>query len=270
MHYIIFTDLDGTLLDHDSYSFEQATEALKLIKDNKIPLVICTSKTQAEIEMYRDKLGNKDPFICENGGAVIIPEDYFESVNGKKRGHYIVYELGTPYSKIVEFLKEIKKTFRISIKGFSDMSPEEVSALTGINIASARSAKNRFYSEPVIIQGNEDTIKKVKQKIRASGLNFMKGGRFLHIFSSKTDKGIAVQTLINLYKENINDSLKTIGIGDSANDLPMLAIVDIPVVVKKKSGKYDDRIQLPHLAYADGIGPEGWNKSIQKILKNIL
>jgi len=268
MKYIIFTDLDGTLLDHYTYSFEKATESLALAKQNKIPVVICTSKTQAEIEVYRERMGNEDPFISENGGAIIIPKGYFTSVLDKE-DPYTIIELGTPYNIIINTLATIKKSTRAIIKGFSDLTPEEISIATGIDISSAKLAKKRFYSEPIIIEGDKRTIDDVKEMILSSGLNFMEGGRFHHVFSSTTDKGKAVKMLINIYKGNLNDSIKTIGLGDSLIDLPMLATVDIPILVKKVSGNYDKRIQLPNLIYADGIGPEGWNKAILKILKSI-
>ena len=78
MQKIIFTDLDGTLLDHNTYSFKKAFPALRIIKKKKIPLIICTSKTKGEIEHYRKKLKNNHPFVSENGGAIFIPKDYFD------------------------------------------------------------------------------------------------------------------------------------------------------------------------------------------------
>ncbi|MDR4508304.1 MAG: HAD-IIB family hydrolase [Candidatus Brocadiaceae bacterium] len=266
MKYIIFTDLDGTLLDHETYSFEKALAALSLVNEKKIPLVICTSKTQSEIEVYREKLGNNDPFISENGGAVIIPKNYFKTIIAKNSDRYIMIELGTPYAAIIATLSEIKKHSNATIRGFSDMTPEEVSAMTGIDIASAKLSKKRFYSEPIIIEGNAETITDVKKRILASGMNFAEGGRFYHVLSTNTDKGKAVTILKNIYKENSNDSIKTIGLGDSLNDLPMLSVVDIPVLVKKTSGNFDTKIKLSNLVYANGIGPDGWNRVLLEIL----
>ncbi len=111
-------------------------------------------------------------------------------------------------------------------------------------------------------------INDIKMKVSSLGLNFLEGGRFHHIFGSTTDKGKAADILIHLYKENMNEPVTTIGIGDSLIDLPMLKVVDIPIIVKKFSGNYDRRIQIPNLVYADGIGPEGWNKAIFTILKH--
>ncbi|HEY4579910.1 MAG TPA: HAD-IIB family hydrolase, partial [Candidatus Acidoferrales bacterium] len=65
---IVFTDLDGTLLDYHTFSWTAANEALAEIERRRVPLVFCTSKTRAEIEALRRKIGNAHPFISENGG----------------------------------------------------------------------------------------------------------------------------------------------------------------------------------------------------------
>ena len=45
---VVYTDLDGTLLDHHTYAFDEALGAIKALKDRGIPIVPCTSKTRAE------------------------------------------------------------------------------------------------------------------------------------------------------------------------------------------------------------------------------
>ena len=74
---VVFTDLDGTLLDHSTYSFAEAQPALALLKSKNVPLIFCTSKTRSEVEYWRGLLGNNHPFIVENGGAAFVPENYF-------------------------------------------------------------------------------------------------------------------------------------------------------------------------------------------------
>src|SRR3989338_10179164 len=74
---IIASDLDGTLLDSTDYSFAAAQPALAMIRARDVPLVLCSSKTRAEIEEYRRRLDNGHPFIAENGGGVFISHGYF-------------------------------------------------------------------------------------------------------------------------------------------------------------------------------------------------
>ncbi|MGZ3539253.1 MAG: HAD-IIB family hydrolase, partial [Thermodesulfobacteriota bacterium] len=108
---VIFTDLDGTLLDRDTYSFEPAQPALHLILQRNIPLVLSSSKTRAEIELYRRKLENGHPFISENGGAIFIPKDYFsfQYPYNRETDGFFVLELGTFYLHIIEVLESIKR-----------------------------------------------------------------------------------------------------------------------------------------------------------------
>ena len=45
---VVFTDLDGTLMDHDSYDVAPAKPALDALAARSIPVVPVTSKTRAE------------------------------------------------------------------------------------------------------------------------------------------------------------------------------------------------------------------------------
>jgi mannosyl-3-phosphoglycerate phosphatase len=264
-HLVIFTDLDGTLLDFNSYSYEPALPALDLIKKQNIPLIFCTGKTRAEIEVHRKKMHNHHPFISENGGAIFIPNDYFNidfHYDFEKNGYKII-ELGKNYQQLVAALNKIKKDKNVEIRGFFDMAIEEIAKLTGLDYHLASLAKRREYSEPFLTQ----KIKEIEKEIYSLGFKLTHGGRFHHIIGDN-DKGKAVKILTQIFNaQNPNLKIKTIGLGDSLNDLPMLEAVDIPVLVKNKLGEYTEQINLPDLIYADGIGPEGWNDALQMLLK---
>jgi mannosyl-3-phosphoglycerate phosphatase len=86
------------------------------------------------------------------------------------------------------------------------------------------------------------------------------------------NKGTACRLLIQHCRRQFAASqgrLYTIGIGDSANDLPMLAAVDQPILVQKPDGSYDPAGQLQHVLYAPGIGPAGWNAAVLHVLKSL-
>ena len=267
--FVIFTDLDGTLLDYGSYSFKAVLPALELIKSKNIPLVICTSKTRAEIEFYRKVLDNSDAFISENGGGIFIPEVYFSEdfKYDKQVDGYRVVELGTPYKVLVEALNSIKRETSLNIKGFSEMTISEVLKVSGLRSDLAELAKMREYDEPFLLYGDEKGAEYIKAEITRRGFKHTEGGIFHHIMG-ENDKGKAVKILIRLLKRKFSD-LQTIGIGDSLNDLPMLEIVDIPILVKKPSGEYDSRIRLDNLILAGGTGPKGWNKVISNFFEKL-
>jgi mannosyl-3-phosphoglycerate phosphatase len=260
---IIFTDLDGTLLDRQTYSFEPAEPALRIIRQKGIPLILSSSKTRAEIEFYRRKLENSHPFISENGGAVFIPKDYFsfKFPYDRETDWFFALELGIFYSRVIEILQSIKKETGILMKGFSDMSEKEISSLCGLSLGEAEFAKKREYDEPFVIEGGEKEIETVKKKIEEKGMNYVWGGKFHHLLG-KNDKGRAIEILKKLY-ENEYRSIATVGIGDSPNDLPMLLAVDHPIFLAENGGLYTETLRsIQNLITINGSGPAPWNQVI--------
>jgi mannosyl-3-phosphoglycerate phosphatase len=265
---IIFTDLDGTLLDSHTYSFRDALPSIQLLREKDIPLVICSSKTRAEIEYYRRNLKNQHPFISENGGGIFIPKGYFKSnssdlkfriVRGRK---YDTVILGSPYKDLSTMIQELRKQ-GYPVKGFGDMTAEEVAALTNLSIHEAMMAKERDFDEPFLFEGDDAEIQRLSKVIRSKGFTITRG-RFFHILGN-SDKGMTVSILSELYKKQFGEIL-TVAVGDSPNDLPMLKKVDKPVIVQKPDGSYDPQLNLPGIIKADDIGPRGWDKAIVKLL----
>jgi len=264
---VIFTDLDGCLLDSKTYTFGPAQAALRLIKEKKIPLILVSSKTRVEMEEYRRRLKNNHPFVSENGGAVFIPKGYFSFAFSYEREweEYWVLELGTFYPQIIRALEFIKKETRIRIRGFHDLSEEDLVFLSGLTREEAAWAKKREYDEPFLIEGGEKEIKIVQEKIRQRGLNYVWGGRFHHILG-KNDKGKAAQILKDLYKKEFS-SIWTVGVGDSLNDLPMLSAVDHPIFLKGEEDLSSEILPVKNLVLLEGTGPQAWNEAILDFLK---
>lgn len=259
---IIITDLDGTLLHPITYSFEEAMPALDLIRERGIPLLFCSSKTRAEIEVYRRRLDNRHPFISENGGGIYLPAEYFPfHGHGDKQGGYEVISLGSPYEEIRKRFVEMRDRLGIAVRGFGDMSIEEVAGLTGLSIEEARLAKQRDFEEPFIFSDKPED--RFLREIEGEKLRWTQG-RFFHLMGDH-HKGRAVNILRRLY-ERRDGPVMTIGIGDSLNDLPFLFAVDRPVLVKKETGRYDARIDIPGLIRAEGIGPAGWNEAVLRLI----
>ncbi len=262
--YIIFSDLDGTLLDSRTYSFKDANPALRLIRQRDVPLVLCSSKTWEEIEVYRSRLLNKDPFVAENGGGVFIPEEYFPfPVKGEIRAGYHLISFGRPYQELRSVLEELREELSIGVRGFGDMSAQEVAVLTGLAESEASLAKMRDFDEPFIFEENDEKADIFLHAIESRGYHWTKG-RFHHV-TGRNDKGRAVAFLRGLYEKKYG-SLQTIGIGDNLNDLPLLQAVDHPVLVQNEFGAYEKGISVPKLVRAEGIGPRGWNSAIIGLL----
>ena len=268
-HLLIFTDLDGTLADYHTYSIEPALPALDALKKNNIPLIICSSKTRAEIEKFRLRLDNTHPFISENGGAIFVPIDYFsyEIPFTRKDFKYSIIEFGTPYHKIRGTLQKIKSRFPDTVRGFGDLSAQEVANICELSPDEGFLAKEREYDEPFILE-DKTILEKIREIANEDHLQIIKGGRFYHLIG-ENDKGTAVSFLTDIYRRE-HTHIQTIAIGDSQNDLFMLQVVDYPVLVQKPGGNYDQTISLDNLIYASGIGPAGWNAAVSKLLDKLL
>ncbi|MCK4388889.1 MAG: HAD-IIB family hydrolase [Desulfobacterales bacterium] len=264
---VIFTDLDGTLIDHDTYDFKEAQPALDQLRSRSIPVVICSSKTRAEIELYRRRMGLDDPFIVENGGAIFIPGHGLDlrDVNFVEKGPYHVVELGVPYTDLRVIWREIaKKNFRM--KGFGEMTIEEIAACTGLPFEEAPLAAKREYSEPFIFSDTSAQFRVLESLLKKKGLRITRGGRFYHMIG-QNDKGKAVRILTRVYANTYPDKqVWTAGLGDSANDVPMLRHVDMPVVIRKKTGQWERIHGIYPIVYSDIAGPGGWADVIHTIL----
>jgi mannosyl-3-phosphoglycerate phosphatase len=265
MKRIVFSDLDGTLLDFETQSCKEAATALALLKDLQVPLVFCSSKTRAEMEEWRRRLENRHPFVVENGGAVFIPEPYFPfPVEGtRSEGGYIVYELGERNPALVEALAKASRTSRVEVRAFHQMTAEEVSARFGILPELVLLAKQREYDEPFEVI-DAQRAEELVAAIRKEGKRCTRSDRFYHILGGN-DKGAAVRFLIRAFR-NQYGSIETVGLGDALNDIPLLESVDIPVVVQSH---YADRVRtaVPQAKITNLPGPAGWNEAVLELFE---
>jgi len=237
--------------------------------------VLVSSKTRAEMEPLRQRLGHRDPFIVENGGAVFIPHGLFEFPfeRMRTRSPYQVIELGLPYHMLREVLKQIEDAVETPLQGFGDLSVEAIMQVTGLPYADAILAKQREYDEPYLLQGPQALIEEVCRQIVTRGLRWTKGGRLFHLMG-ENNKGAAASVLLRCYHRQQRmhgqaERIETVGIGDSINDAPLLAMVDHPILVQKSDGSYDPDIHLSGMIRAPGIGPVGWNEAVLELLAQV-
>jgi mannosyl-3-phosphoglycerate phosphatase len=263
---VIFTDLDGTLLDHDTYEWVAAKPALNHCKQNGIPLIAVSSKTRAEIEVFQQSLGIAAPFISENGGGIYLPkESHPERPEGAVSEENLwKWSLGPSYGDLVDALNDIRDELGWRILGFSDMTSEEISNYTGLDPETSHLAALREYDEPFIIaEPVEKDVTVLEKAAERRGFKITEGGRFYHIHGKK-DKGEAVKRLILWYKRS-QPRLITIALGDSPTDFSMLEQVDYPVLIRSSVHFPGLQNRIPGLKVTDDMGPVGWNSAVLDI-----
>lgn len=267
MQWVIFSDLDGSLLNYDGYSFEEAKSTLKKINKWKIPLILTTSKTRAEVERILDEMGLEEPFIVENGAAIFFPAGYrgWDIADGIADQSYNVIQLGMPYTEIRKFLRKVAPRF--GIKGFGDLSVREIADLTGLPYGKAKLAKQREYTEPFLL-GEKKDIEELTRLAAKEEIKIVRGGLFYHFIGIHQDKGKAVRITKGIIQRHVGGKVCFVGIGDGANDIPMLEHVDIPVVIPHANGSFE-QVDLPNLIRARLPGSRGWNAAVQRILNDV-
>lgn len=265
---ILFTDLDGTLLELETYDYRPAREALSRLNAQGIPLVFCSSKTRAEQEFYQREMGIRAPMIVENGSAILIPDDYFsrEFDYSRAAGGYKVIELGAGVEEIRQETYAARAELQLQFRGYGELSLAELGAWTGLDGEAAARAQARQYSETIVGELSAEDALRLGHALRTKGLVCARGSRFITVMSAASDKGKAVGRLSDLYRREVGGII-TAGFGDGANDAPMLAVVDLPFLLQKPGGDWEN-ISDPRIKKAMAIGPAGWNRLVCRLVED--
>lgn len=271
-HLLIFTDLDGTLLDARTYAWEPAAPALAALKARGIPVVFCTSKTAAEAVLWAKRLGLPGPHIVENGGGIAWPRDFPlpDGVFGEPEEGWTIVPLGVRYETLRASLREIASETGCHVSGMGDWAVDEIATLTGLPTEEADLARRRRFDEPFRIVGGdgEACVDAVRRSAEKRGLSVVHGGRFLHLFGHG-GKGAAVRRLLDLFPCPSGRWL-TVGLGDAESDLPTLEAVHLPILMPRPDGTYDPAVSVPGLRQARKTGPGGWAEEIMAVLEAAL
>ncbi len=266
---LVFTDLDGTLLDHDTYGFDPALPALAMLAQKKIPVILNSSKTLVEILEIRSALGNCHPFIAENGSVVAVPEHTFPGLDRKDprfqdQSGLLVNRLGGDRKAVLDILSRLRQTHDYSFEGFADMNPARLSQVTGLSEDQAIQAGQRLSTEPILWQDTPERWEAFAGHLADAGLGWVQGGRFISI-SRPFDKKDGVACLMDLYTTETGNVPFTIGLGDSPNDQAMLDMMDIAVVIRSARCDQITLNRAQTVIRTTAKGPEGWQEAMDTI-----
>ncbi len=267
---LVFTDLDGSLLDHHTYSYRDALPQLRRLEHLQIPVILASSKTRAEIEHLRDELGNRHPFIIENGAAVFIPRDYFDSQpdGTVEKDDYWVRELSAGRSQWLDVLQSLRSLYPEEFQYFYQAGIDGIVQMTSLPEARAREANQREYSEPVKWLGSEQRKQEFLDSLSLRGASVLQGGRFLTL-SGDCDKGRALSWLRDVYRQGQpGERICDLAIGDSANDLAMLEAATAALVVRSPVHDFPTLNRVSGVHYSRDYGPAGWAEGVTRWLED--
>ncbi|MDO6562004.1 HAD-IIB family hydrolase [Amphritea sp. 1_MG-2023] len=268
---LVFTDLDGSLLDHYTYRFDQAKPLLALLKQTHVPVIPVTSKTRAELSVLRGELDSDEPFIVENGAAVFMPAEYFDvppSECIEVDGFYCA-QFSKPRDYWLDLLAQQSDEFEGEFETFTALGVDGICASTGLSAEAARLANTREFSEPVKWRGSEQRKSLFVARLRAAGATVLQGGRFLHV-TGACNKGKALQWLYQQY-QSVTSSLMeerrclTIAVGDGENDVDMLQVANCAVIIRSPVHE-PPVIEHNNIYRTQQTGPEGWVEGVSWFL----
>lgn len=248
---LIVTDLDGCLLNKADYAYYAARPALDRLAASKIPLVLCSSKTQAEMRPLAEELGVPWPLVCENGGVIVWRDQRPDTI------------LGVPRSNILSAIQESRQEFRF--RSFSDLGVEGLMSVADLPREKAIHALNRQCTEPLLWEDTDTNLEVFRSLMAKHDLALTRGGRFWHV-AGDVSKGDGMRKVVDWFAVWEAEPFTTVAIGDSPIDLPMLELADIAVVIPQPDGTRLISPNHPRCIHATHAGPVGWSATVCGLL----
>jgi mannosyl-3-phosphoglycerate phosphatase len=220
---VIFADIDEAFLKQTWTN--RPSHANEILTSERIALVLCSSMTRAQLELAQQELGICEPFICESGAAILIPDRYFpfDVLHDRDLPGYHVIEFGRPYAEIVARLHRTAERLNTPVVGFSDETVEQVAQARGLSLSHARLAKLREYDEPFrLVRPSDAARHRLWRALRASGLACIYCGSAEHV-GAPVSRAIAADLLSKLYRRTF-DFVVTASCGPSADASPSLHV----------------------------------------------
>lgn len=271
---IVFTDMDGSLLDHYTYSHTEADALLAQLENIGVPVIPNTSKTRAELEQLRTELANPHPFIAENGAAVFLPKQIFKQQppGTESDSHYWVKAFSAPRSCWQALIAKQSTGMEHAFVTFEQAGVSGIIEMTGLDKDKAALAGSREYGEPLKWLGTDEEAALFFSALKQQGAQILRGGRFSHV-SGKCDKGTALNWLSEQYAQLFGSAPISIAIGDSQNDIAMLEAADYAAVIKSPvdpaSKLHVKKDAASQLVYSTEYGPKGWAETVTSILRTL-
>lgn len=257
--FLLFADLDGTVLD-GAYRPGPAAEALRRLRAAGVVVAFCSSKTRSEQIAVRAELGEQGPFVVENGSAALVPAPCPDL---EVRDGFGVHVLGVPASRCRASARAARERSGVAFRGFAEMSVDEVARATGLAPAAAERARRREYSETLVGLAVADAGR-LADALAADGLQLVSGGRFHTVIGAGADKGRALVWLATrLRRAHRAARLPTVAVGDSDNDVAMLAAADRAFLVARPDGRWP---AAPAARRLSGVGPAGFAELVDLLL----
>lgn len=266
--WLVFTGLDGLLVDPFNYQIKPATSNLEALKSHNIPVIFNSNKTFSELLEIRKMVGNEHPFIIENGGAICIPDGYFKTDYAtEKMDGYSIYFLSSLYSMIIQKLHRIRASQNYNFEGFYDWNREEIAKRSGINQHLALLNQQRLCSEPIMWYDTAAQFESFKAELEEYKLTITPANNYF-LISGQSSKASAMEILKSKYQKEHQTNIQVFSLSNSPQDARMLTRADYSSLIRK-DGEESRTGYSKNTYFTKEKNIEGWNESIEHFMKNI-
>ena len=232
MNFVFITDLDGTLLGHQDFGFDQIKSDVIGLLDAGHLLVLASSKTKAEIESFCDVLGHKVPFIYENGAGM---ENYHLFCECEEGAHLHQNPKAIRTDALLKIWEQhIPSALRAFCHFVKDADKVAQQACLGLRATALNRALKRSYSLPFTFSGSTSQIQELECLATQAGLSMQQGGRVYNLSGCHNKADYLPEIRKWVTKTRATPVL--IALGDSKNDVEMLKQADVSCVIPSNNG----------------------------------
>lgn len=268
---LLATDLDGTLLDHVTYSAEAAAPALAALRARAVPVVLCSSKTRVEMRAIADSLRLTDPLVAENGSVVVWSKQHtaHQPAGTIDDGDEWLLPLGERAAALRGVFERLREALGLAVVAVDEVGVETLAEWTGLPLETAARARQREWTVTFLPTTplSVDHTQALRAAAAHEGLTLTRGGRFHHLHGG-AGKGPALAHLRRWYERAQGKALRLIALGDAPNDADLLALADVPIIVPAHDPALTRMLleAVPHARLAPAPGPRGWNEAVLTVL----
>ncbi len=258
---IIFTDLDGSLLNKDTFEFNEIEKYFRELISKGIKIIPNSSKTEAELLNFNEQNNLDLSFITENGSSIHGLNKIHQNLPDKIIISRTIDEIRNIYEE------NISMDFKNKITHILELEREKQQKILGLPLDKIKLAIKRDHSIPIKFNGTESEKNEFTKILKNSGLTIQTGGRIMNVCDN-VNKSKAMSRALQLIRKELTEEIITIGVGDNENDIEMIKQTDYPCLVKNEN--FDSSlINIDNLIKSDEPSPKGWSDVIKTALQKI-
>lgn len=236
---LIFSDIDGTLINSNHIITEKTVQAIKGCAEQNIPFILVSARMPSGILPLQQQLGSSDPIICYSGALIVDTHSVFSD------NEPLLSTTMNPQTAQFVYQQICKRFPKISFSVYSFdrwLVPERIDPWIAQEQAIARTPAYAyaFQDQPaddlppihkILCMGDPADIDQLQETLTELDLDaefYKSKPTYLEIMAKNVSKARALREIMDRYHVDQKD---TLSFGDNFNDVAMLRFAGIGVAM---------------------------------------